>query len=52
MMLYVKEPHTNIFTGPTRCGKICLVLVLIEKEKRIQKNLYIYVMNILINFMH
>ena len=29
---YIKEPHTTIFTGPTRCGKTHLVLDLIEKE--------------------
>ena len=28
---YIKEPHTTIFTGPTVCGKINLVLDLIEK---------------------
>ena len=29
---YIKEPHTAIFTGQTKCGKIHLVLDLIEKE--------------------
>ena len=29
---YIKEPHTTIFTGPTKCGKTHLVLDLIEKE--------------------
>ena len=29
---YIKEPHTTIFTGPTKCGKIHLVLDFIEKE--------------------
>ena len=29
---YIKEPHTTIFTGPTDCGKNCLVLDLIERE--------------------
>ena len=29
---YIKEPHTNIFTGPAGCGKTHLVLDLIEKE--------------------
>ena len=29
---YIKEPHTSMFTGPTSCGKIQLVLDLIEKE--------------------
>ena len=32
MTLYIKEPHTSIFTGPTLCGKSHLVLDLIEKE--------------------
>ena len=32
MTLYIKEPHTVIFTGPTGCGKRHLVLDLIEKE--------------------
>ena len=29
---YIKEPHTDLFTGQTKCGKIHLVLELIEKE--------------------
>ena len=29
---YIKELHTTIFTGPTGCGKIHLVLDLTEKE--------------------
>ena len=29
---YIKEPHTTIFTGQTKCGKPHLVLGLIEKE--------------------
>ena len=29
---YIKEPHTAIFTGQTKCGKTYLVLELIEKE--------------------
>ena len=29
---YVKEPHTSIFTVPTKCGKTHLVLDLSEKE--------------------
>ena len=29
---YIKEPHTTIFTSPTKCGKTHLVLDLIEKE--------------------
>ena len=29
---YNKEPHTAIFTGQTGCGKMHLVLELIEKE--------------------
>ena len=29
---YIKDPHTTIFTGQTRCGKTHLVLDLIEKE--------------------
>ena len=29
---YIKEPHTSIFIGQTGCGKIHLVLELIEKE--------------------
>ena len=29
---YIKDPHTTIFPGPTKCGKIHLVLNLIEKE--------------------
>ena len=29
---YIKDPHTAIFNGPTGCGKIRLVLDLIEKE--------------------
>ena len=29
---YIKEPHTTIFTGCTKCGKTHLVLDLIEKE--------------------
>ena len=29
---YIKESHTTIFTGPTKCGKTHLVLDLIEKE--------------------
>ena len=28
---YIKNPHTNIFTGQTGCGKTCLVLELIKK---------------------
>ena len=32
MTLYIKEPHTVIFTGPTGCGKSHLVLDLIEKN--------------------
>ena len=32
MTLYIKEPHTSIFTGPKRCGKCHPVLDLIEKE--------------------
>ena len=32
MMLYIKEPHAAISTGPTGCGKSHLVLDLIEKE--------------------
>ena len=31
-MDYIKEPHTMIFTGQTKCGKTHLVLDLIEKE--------------------
>ena len=30
--VYIKEPHTAIFTGQTGCGKTHLVLDLIEKE--------------------
>ena len=30
--MYVKEPHTAIFSGPTCCGKTQRVLDLIEKE--------------------
>ena len=29
---YIKDPHTAIFTGKTGCGKVHLVLDLIEKE--------------------
>ena len=29
---YIKEPHTAIFTGQTKCGKTHLVIDLIEKE--------------------
>ena len=29
---YIKEPHTTVFTSPTGCGNIHLVLGLIEKE--------------------
>ena len=29
---YIKEPHTDIFTGQTGCGKTIFVLELIEKE--------------------
>ena len=29
---YIKEPHTTIFTSPSKCGKTHLVLDLIEKE--------------------
>ena len=29
---YIKEPHSAIFTGQTKCGKTHLVLDLIEKE--------------------
>ena len=29
---YIKEPHTAIFTGQTKCGKTHPVLDLIEKE--------------------
>ena len=32
MTEYIKEPHAAIFTGQTGCGKIHLVLDLIEKE--------------------
>ena len=32
MTTYIKDPHTAIFTAPTSCGKIHLVLDLIEKE--------------------
>ena len=32
MIDHIKEPHTTIFTGPTKCGKTHLVLDLIEKE--------------------
>ena len=32
MIDYIKEPHTTIFTGRMDCGKIHLVLDLIEKE--------------------
>ena len=28
----IKKPHTSIFIGQTGCGKIHLVLELIEKE--------------------
>ena len=31
MTRYIKEPHAAIFTGQTGCGKIRLVLELIEK---------------------
>ena len=30
--MIIKDPHTTIFTGPTGCGKINLVLDLMEKE--------------------
>ena len=29
---YIKEPHTAIFTGQTKCGKTHLILDLIEKQ--------------------
>ena len=29
---YIKDPHTTIFTGPTKCGKTHPALDLIEKE--------------------
>ena len=29
---HIKDPHTNIFTGQTGCGKTHLVLDLVEKE--------------------
>ena len=29
---YIKKPHTSTFIGQTGCGKIHLVLELIEKE--------------------
>ena len=29
---YIKEPHTIIFTGSTKCGKTHFVLDFIEKE--------------------
>ena len=32
MIEYIKKPHTAIFIGQTGCGKIHLVLELIEKE--------------------
>jgi len=32
--MYVKTPHTAIFTGPTSCGKTQCVLNLLEKEYR------------------
>ena len=32
MIDYIKESHTNIFIGQTGCGKIHLVLELIERE--------------------
>ena len=32
MINYIKEAHTTKFTGQTGCGKIRLVLDLIEKE--------------------
>ena len=32
MTLYIKEPRTAIFTGPTGCGKSHLVLDLIKKN--------------------
>ena len=32
--MYVKNPHTSIFTGPTSCGKTQRVLDLIENEYR------------------
>ena len=32
MTEYIKEPHTAMFIGQTRCGKTHLVLELIEKE--------------------
>ena len=31
MTRYIKEPHAAIFTGQTGCGKIRLVLELMEK---------------------
>ena len=32
MTEYIKEPHTEIFTGQTGCGKTHLVLELIENQ--------------------
>ena len=32
MTTYIKDSHTTIFTDPTGCGKIHLVLDMIEKE--------------------
>ena len=32
MTRYIKEPHTAISTGQTKCGKTQLVLDLIKKE--------------------
>ena len=29
---YIKEPHTAIFTGQTKCGKTHLVLEIIQKK--------------------
>ena len=34
MIDYAKDPHTSIFTGPTGCGKMHLVLNLIETEHK------------------
>jgi hypothetical protein len=34
MIDYVKEAHTAVFSGPTRCGKTQRLLDLIEKEYR------------------